>query len=119
MNYPIACLFWEAAGIVFLLIGLYDYLNQRNEPVGFFSNLSSPSVTDVKAFNQSVGKAWLLYFAGYEVLGLLILFGNENVILFGTILGIAILSILLVAVYTAVILPHYRAKDSKEETVNE
>ncbi len=115
MNYGFACIFWELAGLIFLMIGLYDYLTHRNRTVGLFSNLNRPVVTDVHAYNQAVGKLWITFFLLFEVLGTVILFGNDRWILYITILGTCIASLLLILIYRIMILRRYRVKVPKQK----
>ena len=101
---------WAMCGIGIIGLGLYDYFAKSARPFGFWANAEVFEVKDVKAYNKALGKLFMIYGSVFILLGLPLLAGQNNVWLIFTMLGVAFISIVAMAVYVTVIEPKYRKK---------
>lgn len=97
----LAFLIWSACAASFLVMGLLS--RTKDKPVGFWANANPPEVTDVKRYNAAVGWIFIFFAIVFELLGLPLLFSEQNspAILF-SILGMLPLVIVTMVVYTRV-----------------
>ena len=93
-----AFIIWSVCAAVF--VGLAVYCRRAEKPVGFFTGVQAPEVSDVKGYNRAVSRLWLVYAVLFEALGLPFLVAKQNSPLFIiSILGTAFLSIGIMAAY--------------------
>lgn len=87
--------------LVFLLIlGVGIWALRSNKPVAFFSGIKPPDVTDVRKYNRSVAALWFVYAALFELLGLPLLFPEQNRLGFlWSVAGVPVITIALPAAY--------------------
>ncbi len=67
---------WSAAAAVLLGIGLRT--RRAKEAARFFSVGAAPRVGDVAGYNRAVGRLWLVAAGGMELLGVPLLFLEQN-----------------------------------------
>ncbi len=112
----IAYLIWLGCALIFVALGIYDYVNANKGNVFGFYNMGPPpkpeNLTDVTAYNRALGK--LLIGAGvfFALLGLPLLLGDGNaalIVLVG-VLGSVAWVIGMVLIYELVIMKKYRRK---------
>ncbi|MBO4781852.1 MAG: hypothetical protein J5522_05600 [Lachnospiraceae bacterium] len=98
---------WSAVALVLVGIGIWDWNSKT--PVGFYSGIKPPKVTDVRRYNHSVAIMWFIYAFVFELLGLPLMLSEENSagVIFGA-LGV-IFSIIVLAIAYNVILSKYEA----------
>lgn len=98
---------WSAVALVLVGIGIWDWNSKT--PVGFYSGIKPPKVTDVRRYNHSVAIMWFVYTFVFELLGLPLMLSEENPagVIFGA-LGV-IFSIIVLAIAYNVILSKYEA----------
>lgn len=98
---------WSAVALVLVGIGIWDWNSKT--PVGFYSGIKPPEVTDVRRYNHSVAIMWFVYAFVFELLGLPLMLSEENSagVIFGA-LGV-IFSIIVLAIAYNVILSKYEA----------
>lgn len=72
----IAFFIWTLGAIIFLLLGLTSLKSKR--PVGFFNFTRTPEVVDIRAYNRAVAKLWLIFSVLLELIGLPLLFIEQN-----------------------------------------
>lgn len=97
----IAFVIWSAVGVIFLIIGVSAW--KAKEAVGFFTFVDPPKVKDVRRYNHAVAKLWFTAALIFEILGVPLLFIKQNSSLsIFIILGVVILVIAMVIVYTRV-----------------
>lgn len=87
---------WSIITVIFLGIGIS--CRKSNEAVGFFTGCKPPVVEDVKRYNSAVSKLWFVSAGIYEVMGVPLLFLEQNSILFipiifGVVLGLIIMMV--------------------------
>ena len=91
-----AFIVWTALGAAFVLFGIFAAHSKKEKAFGFWANAKMFPVKDVRAYNRSVGKLWIV-------------FGGKNspyAVL--SVLGIMIEAIAAMAVYVMVIEKKYR-----------
>lgn len=72
----IAFVIWTAVALVFLLIGISSWKSEK--AVGFFSNVKPPEIKNVKKYNKAVAKIWFGFAAAMEIIGIPLLFIEQN-----------------------------------------
>ena len=87
---------WSIVTVIFLGIGIS--CRKSNEAVGLFTGCKPPVVEDVKRYNSAVSKLWFVSAGIYEVMGVPLLFLEQNSILFipiifGVVLGLIIMMV--------------------------
>jgi len=94
----IAFAIWTIVAVLFLGIGING--RKSKEAVGFFTFQKPPVVTDVKKYNRSVSMLWMIAAVLLEILGIPILFLEQNSPMFiPVIFGVAALMIGMIIVY--------------------
>lgn len=81
---------------LFLSLGIS--CRKSNEAVGFFTSCQPPVVEDVKRYNSAVSKLWFISAGIYEVMGVPLLFLEQNSlwlipIVFATVIGVIIMMV--------------------------
>ena len=99
---------WCVFGLICIGMGIYDYNAQTTRPFGFWANVKTPEVKDVRSYNKALGKLFICFGVVFILLGLPLLAGqNSPWIIFG-IVGVMVLAIVFMAVYTVGIEGKYR-----------
>ncbi len=89
---------WSIVTVIFLGIGIS--CRKSNEAVGLFTGCKPPAVKDVKRYNSTVSKLWFISAGTYEVIGVPLLFLEQNSLLFVPIIfAVAIGLIIMMVVY--------------------
>lgn len=101
---------WLAMGVLLIGLGIYDYKAKSARPFGFWANVEAKfSVKNVQAYNKALGKLFVVFGILFILLGLPLLFMEQNSALFMIpVVGTMLLSIGAMVVYTVVIEPKYR-----------
>ena len=96
-------------GLFFLIIGIHCFFSDT--PSGFWANAEQFEVTDVRAYNNAMGKLWIVAAVLFTALGLPLL-NPKNILLviLVSIVGCMIVCIGIMIFYTTVIEPKYRKK---------
>ena len=71
-----AFIIWTLVALFFVVIAIYARISK--EPVGFFSGVKAPEVTDVKGYNRAVSTLWFVAAVLLELMGVPFLFGEQN-----------------------------------------
>lgn len=101
---------WALCGIAIIALGISACYAKHAQPFGFWANVKVFEVTDLKAYNKAVGKLFIIYGGVFTLLGLPLLAGQNNAWLVITMVGVAVSSIVAMAVYVTVIEPKYRKR---------
>ncbi|MCR5768805.1 MAG: hypothetical protein K6G45_09995 [Lachnospiraceae bacterium] len=72
----IAFIIWSVCCAVFIVIGIIDWRSKK--PVGFFTGVKPPEVTDTIKYNRAVAKLWFVVAILFEILGIPFLFAKQN-----------------------------------------
>lgn len=104
-----AFLAFALIGLFFLIIGIRCFFSDK--PSGFWANAEQFEVTDVRAYNNAMGRLWIVAALLYTALGLPLL-NPKNIlpVILITIVGCMIISIGIMIFFTTVIEPKYRKK---------
>lgn len=97
---------WCICAIIFLGIGIACFFAKR--PMGFWANAKMFEVTDVKKYNHAVGKLWIVFGIFFGILGIPLMKGEDSPYKIVSILGIPVLVILIMVIYTLVIERKYK-----------
>ena len=94
----IGFIIWSIVTVIFVGIGISCH--KSNEAVGFFTGCKPPVVEDVKRYNKAVSKLWFVAAGVYEVMGVPLLFLEQDSLLFVPIIfGVVIGLIIMMVVY--------------------
>ena len=89
---------WSIVSIIILCIGISAW--NSKEPVGFFTGVKPPEVKDIRKYNHSVALLWIAYALLIEILGIPLLFLEQNSAGFIPIIfGVVIITIGLIVAY--------------------
>ena len=72
----IAFIIWTLTALIFVAIGVSSRI--AKEPAGFFSGVKPPKVTDIKGYNRAVSKIWFVGAILLEIMGVPLLFLEQN-----------------------------------------
>lgn len=71
-----AFIIWSILAVCFVGLGIFAL--RAKSAVGFFAGVEPPKVKDVRAYNRAVGTLWLIAALLFELLGLPLLFMQQN-----------------------------------------
>lgn len=84
-------------GLLFVGIGLSSF--KAKGPVGFWSNVKTVPIDDVKSYNKAVGKLWCVFGIVVIFLSLPMLAGQNSPLILLSIIGMMFEVIATMAVY--------------------
>ena len=67
---------WSFCAVLFFIVGVVDLKSAK--PVGFFTGVKPPKITDVKKYNKAVALLWFITGIVFELIGLPFLFLKQN-----------------------------------------
>ncbi len=105
----IAFSMFALVGVFFLILGIHCFFS--NKPSGFWANAEQFEVTDVRAYNNAMGKMWIVVAILFTALGIPLL-NPENIlpVIFVTIIGTMLICIGIMIFFSTVIEPKYKKK---------
>ena len=92
----IGFIIWSIVTVIFLGIGIS--CRKSNEAVGFFTGCKPPVGEDVKRYNKAVSKLWFVSAGIYEVMGVPLLFLEQNSLLFIPIIFAVVIGLIVMMV---------------------
>lgn len=101
---------WAAVGLFFIGLGLYLIYGTRKTIFGFWANVETFPVEDVKGYNRALGKLWCGYGVIFILLGVPLLAGQNSAYALISILGTVFATLGLMLVYVLRIEPKYKKK---------
>lgn len=72
----IAFVIWSLVALLFIFIGISSY--RSKEEVGFFTGVKPKKMKDVAVYNHAVAKIWFFFAAIFEIIGIPLLFIEQN-----------------------------------------
>ncbi len=109
-----AFIFWSLISLVFVGLGIWSWRSEK--PVGFFSGIKPPAVSDVGKYNRSVAVLWFVYALLFELLGLpFLLMERHSAGFLVSVLGVPVISIGLAVVYTRILHRYEIKKERKNQ----
>ena len=89
---------WSIVTVLFVGIGIS--CRKSDEAVGFFTGCKPPNIENVSGYNKAVSKLWFVSAIIYEIMGVPLLFLEQNSLLFIPIIfGVVIGMIVMMIVY--------------------
>lgn len=97
---------WAVFGCIMIGIGISDFFSQK--AVGFWANIKTFPVSDIKKYNHATGKLFIIYGVVFIVLGIPLLSGQNTPFILLSVLGVMIETIAIMAIYSLLIVERYR-----------
>ena len=98
----IAFIIWGIIGLLFIVMGIYEFHSKKAKPFGFWAN--------VKGYNRALGILWCVYGVLFTLIGLPLLDRQNSGLIIIPILGAMLISIAAIATYVVGIERKYRKK---------
>ena len=102
-----AFIIWSIVGAIIIILGIIDLFSKK--PAGFWANVKTIEVKDVKGYNRAVGILFIVYGVLFIVFGLPLLSGQNSALVILTAFGVVAETIGSMAVYTLCIEKKYRS----------
>ena len=94
----IGFIIWSIVTVIFVGIGIS--CRKSSEAVGFFSGCKPPIIENVEQYNRAVSNLWFVTAGVYEIMGVPLLFLEQNSLLFVPIIfGVVLGFIVMMVVY--------------------
>ncbi len=103
-----AFVIWAVVGAAFIAMGIYDMFSRKTRPFSFWANAKVFSVSDVRGYNRALGLLFCGFGAGFILIGIPLLCGQNSPLIIVSILGAMFLSIAAMVIYVLVIEKKYR-----------
>ncbi len=101
----IGFIIWSVVSLVMLGIGIS--VLRSDKAAGFYTGVKAPEVRDIKKYNRAVALLWFAYAFLLEMLGLPLMFLEQNPAAFlFSIFGTVLLSIGLSVMYERILAKH-------------
>ncbi|MCR5546629.1 MAG: hypothetical protein K6F30_09175 [Lachnospiraceae bacterium] len=107
-NHMEGFIIWALCGVFIIGIGIKDMFSKK--PVGFWANIETIKVKDVKGYNRATGLLFVIYGIIFIVLGIPLLGGQNTPFILFSILGVMAETIAIMVVYSLVIVKKYEKK---------
>lgn len=98
---------WTIVASIFLIIGLNCW--KAREAVGFFTGAKPPKVKNVTAYNHAVAKVWFLFTIILEIIGIPILFVQQNSPVMLVVIGATVILVIAIMIAYTQVEKKYRA----------
>ena len=108
----IAFIIWAIIGVLFIVMGIYDMNSKKAKTFGFWANAEAEPIEDVKGYNRDLGILWCVYGILFTLIGLPLLMLNEQNagLIIVPVVGVMLISIGAMVVYSVGIESKYRKK---------
>lgn len=97
---------WAAVGAVISFMGVRGIFSEK--PIGFWANIEQFEVKDVEGYNKATGALLFFYGIVFILLGLPLLAGQNSPYILLSIIGVAMETIVMMAIYFLVITKKYK-----------
>jgi len=101
---------WAIMGALFIAMGINVFISRKPKPFGFWANVKTTAIENVKGYNCALGILWCVYGVLFVLLGLPLLVEGNPGLMIVSMVGVVFISIGAMAVYEAAIVPRYRKK---------
>lgn len=99
---------WVVIGCFIIGVGIRALFSKK--AVGFWANIKTMLVNDVRGYNHATSKLFILYGVIFIVLGMPLLGGQDTPYILLSVLGVMIETIAIMAIYSLSIEKKYREK---------
>ena len=96
---------WALVGALIIVIGIKDLFAKK--PVGFWANIETMKVSDVKGYNRATGILFMVYGIVFILLGLPLLGGQNTPFIVLSIIGVMFETIIIMTIYSICIVKKY------------
>lgn len=96
---------WALVGALIIVIGIKDLFAKK--PVGFWANIETMKVSDVKGYNRATGILFMVYGIVFILLGLPLLGGQNTPFILLSIIGVMFETIIIMTIYSICIVKKY------------
>lgn len=104
----IGFIIWALFGCFMIGLGISAFCSKK--AVGFWANIKTFPVNNIKAYNHATGKLFIAYGVIFIVLGLPLLNGQNTPYILLSVLGVMIETIAMMIIYSLFIAKKYREK---------
>ena len=104
----IGFIIWAIVGFIIIGIGISAFFSKK--AVGFWTNIKTIQVKDIKGYNRATGMLFICYGIIFVVLGIPLLSGQNSPYILLSVLGVVIETITIMAVYSLVITKKYEER---------
>lgn len=104
----IGFIIWALFGCFMIGLGISAFFSKK--AVGFWANIKTFPVNNIKAYNHATGKLFIAYGVIFIVLGLPLLNGQNTPYILLSVLGVMIETIAMMIIYSLFIAKKYREK---------
>ncbi|SFQ12709.1 hypothetical protein SAMN02910358_00770 [Lachnospiraceae bacterium XBB1006] len=104
----IGFIIWAVVGLVIIGIGIKDIFSKK--AAGFWANVETVSVKDIKGYNRATGLLFIGYGIIFILLGTPLLCGQNSPFILLSVLGVMFATIALMVIYSQVITKKYGVK---------
>lgn len=101
---------WAIVGCIIIGIGISAIFSKK--AVGFWANIKTFPVNDIKKYNCATGSLLIIYGVIFIVLGIPLLSGQNSPYILLSVLGVMIETIATMGIYSLVITEKYRKKSN-------
>ena len=104
----IGFIIWAVVGFIIIGIGISAFFSKK--AVGFWNNIKTIQVKDIKGYNRATGMLFICYGIIFIVLGIPLLSGQNSPYILLSVLGVVIETITIMAVYSLVVTKKYEER---------
>ena len=101
-----AFIIWAIFGLAMMGIGISAFFSKK--AVGFWANVKTSPVSDIKGYNHATGKLFILYGVIFIALGTPLLGGQNTPYILLSVLGVMLETIAMMIIYSLVIAKKYK-----------
>lgn len=102
---------WAVVGAMIIVLGIIDLFAKK--PVGFWANVETMKVNDVRGYNRATGLLFIAYGAVFILLGIPFLGGQNTPLILLSIVGVMFETIVTMAIYSIGIVKKYGTDHKK------
>ena len=99
---------WALFGCLMIGLGISAFFSKK--AVGFWANIKTFPVNDIRGYNRATGKLFAAYGFIFIVLGMPLLSGQNTPYILLSVLGVMIETIAIMAIYSLCITKKYKEK---------
>ena len=104
----IGFIMWALFGCFMIVLGISAFFSKK--PVGFWANVKTFPVNDIRGYNRATGKLFMAYGFVFIILGVPLLSGQNSPYILLSVLGVMIETIAMMAIYSLYITKKYSEK---------
>ena len=102
----IGFIIWGIVGCIIIGIGISAFFSKK--AVGFWANIKTFSVKDIKGYNHATGKLFIFYGIIFIVLGIHLLGGQNTSYILLSVFGVMLETIAVMVIYSLCVEKKYK-----------